>query len=92
MPTLHAIQKTPNPDAIKLIFDGEIHQGVGVSYYHASEAEEGSLARKLLSIPGVASLFVTKNFISVRRAPRVDWEKLTAALRQTISEHFGAAP
>src|SRR5918993_4310140 len=58
------IQPTPNPNAAKFILDHPVSEQP-ISFFRAAEAEGYPLAQQLFAIPGVSSLLLLGDFITV---------------------------
>ena len=61
------IQATPNPNAIKVILDRSVSQD-STSFLHPSAAEGHPLAMQLFEIPGVSSLLLLDDFITINKS------------------------
>lgn len=79
---------TPNPNAVKFI------PGIPISpvqqYYFTSheEAQSSFLARKLLNLNGVSSVFFGKDFITIVKDEGADWIVVKSETITTIVDHF----
>jgi hypothetical protein len=58
----------------------------GRSYHSAAEAENEPLARRLLAEPGVRSVFIVADFVTVTRDPEVAWSDLTPRVKAALRE------
>lgn len=69
-----SIETTPNPNSMKLNFS-EI---VGKSATYTTTERQGcpAVAEKLLDIPGVRSIFVCNDFVTVNREPLSEWRPI----------------
>ncbi len=80
------VEPTPNPNAVKF----SVGQSVGGPATYAAGAEiDDPLAADLLAIDGVASVFMTADFVTLTRAPSADWEVITPEARRVIESRFG---
>ena len=43
---------------------------------------------KLFAVPGVKTLYMMNNFITVSKEPSAQWEPMLPALQTIIAEHF----
>jgi len=79
-------EPTPNPNALKCL----VEPGPGGirSYFRPDQCDpaEDPLAAALFALPGVASLLIHTEFITVNKAPDADWPALKKAVRQTLAE------
>src|SRR3954463_14078601 len=79
------IQPTPNPNALKFMLDKDIVDQP-TSFFNAEQAVDHPLAKKLFAIPGVSSLLLLGDFITVNKRPDVDWKDITKAV-ETVLAH-----
>jgi hypothetical protein len=77
------IQPTPNPNAAKFVLDGSCSD-VPMSFFNAQAADGHELATKLFAIPGVTSLLLLGDFITVNKQPNVRWEELIPGVRRVL--------
>src|SRR5712671_4309789 len=64
---LVSIEPTPNPNSMKLNLDESLPKGMSRTYTIEDSAERPDFIAKLLSVPGVKSLFHMADFIAVQR-------------------------
>jgi len=74
------IQPTPNPNAAKFVLDQPCCEAP-TSFFSAEAGKQHELAKKLFAIPGVSSLLLLGDFITVNKTPDVRWEEITDAVR-----------
>ena len=79
------IQPTPNPNAVKFMLDREVTPQP-TSFFNAGQAKDHPLAMKLFAIPGVSSLLLLGNFITVNKTPDVAWKDITKAVETVLSK------
>ena len=77
------IQPTPNPNAVKFMLDGEV-AAQPTSFFNAEQAINHPLAKKLFAIPGVSSLLLLGDFITVNKQPDVEWRDITKAVETVL--------
>ena len=86
-----AVDATPNPQAMKFTPDlgRPLVEGRSQTYNSPRDAETSPLARSLFTVPGVVSVFITRSFITVRKAEDTSWDaivpKVEAALQTCFS-------
>jgi hypothetical protein len=78
------IQPTPNPNAAKFVLDRPVSDAP-TSFFNASAAKDHPLAAKLFAIPGVSSLLLLGDFITVNKAPDADWDEITAGVQSVLA-------
>ncbi len=81
------IHPTPNPNALKFAVGG--HFEAPVSYVSGRPADHPAAAA-LLAIPGVTSVFMSADFVTLSKAPAAFWDEITPAARRILEQHFGA--
>lgn len=52
------------------------------------QAQAHPLAAKLFEVPGVASVFMLNNFVTVTRDPAYEWEALVPEVVNVIQTHY----
>lgn len=77
-------ERTPNPRAIKFTTNRILNEGRAQTYSSPLEAFGSPLARALLAVPGVQSVFLLRNFVTVTRDEAVEWDTLTTPIEQAI--------
>jgi len=82
------VQPTPNPNAMKFALDRPTTDGSPRSFRSAGEAGGNKLAAGLMAIEGVASIFMTANFISVNKTDEAQWDTLVPAITEAIQAGF----
>jgi hypothetical protein len=80
-----SIQPTPNPNAIK--FDGSQKFIEGRLSARVGDEPNSPLAKALLSIDGVESIFGFENFITVNKTIDSDWNDLISEIEKALNEH-----
>ena len=82
------VSGTPNPNSMKFTLN-RILVEKGVQSFSRPEQAEGSvLGRRLFAIPGVRSVFMTGNFVSIGRDAARDWQEIIPRVEQALREHF----
>jgi len=79
------IQPTPNPNALKFILDRSIAQQP-TSFFSSDAAQGHSVASKLFAIPGVSSLLLLGDFVTVNKRPEANWAEIKRIVRQVLAE------
>jgi hypothetical protein len=78
------IQPTPNPNAAKFILDRSVAEQP-TSFFNAESAKGHALAEKLFAIPGVSSLLLLGDFITVNKTPDADWKDITDCVQAVLA-------
>jgi hypothetical protein len=69
------IQPTPNPNAAKFVLDRPVSQQP-MSFFNSSAAKDYPLAKMLFAIPGVSSLLMLGDFITINKSPDTHWDDI----------------
>ena len=80
------IANTPNPNALKFTVGVEVG---GPATFVAGTDTDDPLATALLAIEGVASIFLTADFVTISKQPAADWDTLAPAAAAILEEHYG---
>jgi hypothetical protein len=78
---------TPNPNAMK--FQIGVPVG-GPATFVAGGATDDPLASLLFEIDGVASFFMTADFVTITKAPAGSWETITPDATRILEAHYNA--
>jgi NFU1 iron-sulfur cluster scaffold homolog, mitochondrial len=78
------IQPTPNPNALKFMLDRPISEGP-VSFLSADQARGHPLAQMLFAVPGVASLFLLGDFLTVNKTASATWPSIRKRVQQILA-------
>lgn len=78
-------QATPNPNALK--FGVGIEVG-GPRSYVAANAADDPVAGEMLGIDGIASVFMTADFVTVSKRPDADWSDITPLVQAILERHY----
>ena len=79
------IQPTPNPNALKFVLDRPVTDHP-ISFFDATAAAEHPLASKLFAVPGVSSLLLLGDFITVNKTPSASWASIRKGVKQVLAE------
>ena len=80
-------ENTPNPNALKFIPEKKVSN---LSSYEISDKSNinNETIRNILSINGVKSVFLSKDFLSVNKDESIDWEDLKHIIISFINDHY----
>jgi hypothetical protein len=84
------VEQTPNPNSLKFTANRTIWEGRAQTFNSPDEALTVPLARRLLEIPGVKSVFFLRDFVSVTREPDADWSPIAEQAEAALRAHFGS--
>lgn len=80
-----SIDPTPNPNALKFTVGSPVG---GPATFVAGRETDDPMASALLALPGVSSIFMTADFVTVSKTPEGDWDEIIEPARIIIAEHF----
>ena len=80
-------EKTPNPNSLKFL-PGKIVSNNGSFEVTKKEETDNDLVRNLLSINGVSSVFLGKDFISINKSTNKNWEEIKHIAISLINEYY----
>ncbi len=83
--TVKEVQTTPNPNAMKFVLDGRITT-TPASFFNAEAAGNHPIASRLFAIPGVQSVLLLGDFITVNKAPGMKWTQMTAKVKRALAD------
>jgi hypothetical protein len=81
------VAPSPNPNAMKF----SVGKPIGGPITHVvGSAPEAGFARSLLEIPGVTSIFMTADFVTISKTPEASWDSITPEATTILETEFGA--
>ena len=83
------IESTPNPNSIKFL-PGKIVSNNGSFEINDKNESNNELIRNLLSVNGVESIFLGKDFVSVNKYEDIEWEELKHIIISLINDYYSA--
>ena len=81
-------ETTPNPNSLKFTTDDGPFRDDVAAYSSEEEAQSDSLAHRLFSISGVEDVFITPQFVTVSKAPAVDWSTVKSDVESILADHL----
>ena len=80
------VAPSPNPNAMKFT----VGKPVGGPTTHVAGTPPGpGFARDLLAIPGVTSIFLTADFVTISKTSSVPWESIIPEATSILEGEFG---
>ncbi|HVR33985.1 MAG TPA: NifU N-terminal domain-containing protein [Acidimicrobiia bacterium] len=76
---------TPNPNAMKFT----VGVPVGGPATHSAGQSTDPAASELLKLPGVVSVFMTADFVTVTKTMEASWETLLPQCVGVLTDHYG---
>ena len=81
-------EETPNPATLKFLPGREVMPAGTADFPNRDAAARSPLAARLFDVDDVAAVFLGGDFVTVTKAPDVDWQMLKPAVLGAIMEHF----
>jgi NFU1 iron-sulfur cluster scaffold homolog, mitochondrial len=81
-------EMTPNPAVMKFVANKRIIEGDSVEFKNVEEAKPSPLATKLFYLPFVKEVFVSSNYLAIAKFDILEWDEVTADIRQMITEYL----
>jgi hypothetical protein len=78
------VESTPNPNAAKF----NVGRAVGGPATFVQGTDD-PMASALLALPGVRSVFMTADFVTLSKDSDSPWEEIVPAAIDILTEHFG---
>ena len=79
------VQPTPNPNAMKFVLDRPIVEQP-TSFLNAAAAGGHSIANRFFAIPGVSSLLLLGDFVTVNKTADASWADIRDQVQRVLSE------
>jgi hypothetical protein len=79
------VAPSPNPNAMKFSVGTPV--GGPTTHVAGSDPTE-AWARDLLALPGVTSIFLTADFVTISKAPDASWESITPEATAILESEF----
>ncbi len=76
---------SPNPNAMKFTVGTDV--GGPATHVVGSEPEE-EFVRQLLALPGVTSIFMTADFVTVTKSPDASWDPILTEATAILETEF----
>lgn len=81
---------TPNPNSLKFEAPGtRLIEGGLFAFHSIREAADHPLGADLFALPGVHSLMIVPEFVTVTKHPAADWSLLAEGVERVLREHLG---
>jgi hypothetical protein len=78
------VQPTPNPNALKFVLDRVIADRP-TSFLDPASGKDHPIASRLFAIPGVTSLLILGDFVTVSKRPEARWAEIKSKVEQTLA-------
>ena len=81
------VQPTTNPDIIKLEANRPLVKG-SYEYKNVDEAKNAPLAKELFYLPFIKTVYISSNFIALKRFPIIEWKDVQEEVAQQIAVYL----
>ena len=81
-----AAEPTPNPNAMKFSVGRPVG---GPATFSSGQETDDPVGSGLLDIDGVASVFMTADFVTVTKEAEADWDDISPRATAVLESHFG---
>ncbi len=83
-------ETTPNPDSLKFLPGCLVLEGRNLTFSKQDDCSSSLLAKQLLAIEGISSVFFAPDFITLSKDNDHEWVYLKPAVIALLMEHFVA--
>ena len=83
-------ENTPNPLTLKFIPGQTVLEKGSLEFKSSEEAKDHKLAEELFSTGDVTNVFVGKDFISITKTEKVEWEHIKPSFLSIIMNFFSS--
>ncbi len=81
-----SVEPTPNPNAMKFTVGQPVG---GPATYVAGKGTGDETATALLGLPGVTSVFMTADFVTISKGPNGSWDDIVDPATAILEQRFG---
>ena len=84
-----SLEFTPNPNTLKYAVNRELLSKGSMSFSRKEDAEKRSpMAALLLAVPGISSIMIGKDFVTVHKSDAGDWDVVHKNASTIIETHL----
>jgi Fe-S cluster biogenesis protein NfuA len=84
-------EETPNPASLKFVANKLLLvSGASAEYIQPSETKEAPLPAQLFQFPFVKRVFIQSNYVTITKAPELEWEEIRDELRTFITQYLNS--
>jgi hypothetical protein len=81
------VAPSPNPNAMKFTVGTDVG---GPATHVAGATPEQEFVGGLLALPGVTSIFMTADFVTISKTPDTAWDSIIPEATAILEKEFGA--
>src|SRR5688500_18037402 len=90
-PVYVSLEFTPNPNTLKYTVNRRLLEKGAVNFATADRvAERSPLAAKLFAVEGIAGVMIGRDFVTVTKSDKGDWDIVHKGASRLIEEHLTA--
>ena len=78
---------TPNPDVMKFVIS-EIITNHDIVISKSKNQKQSPLANELLIFPFVEEIYISKNFLAIKKNNNIDWLDIANEMREFIQDYI----
>lgn len=82
-----AIERTPNPNSMRVVFDTELPSGESYNYKKSDADNAQQPAAAILKIDGIEGIYHVMNFMAVEKNGEKEWEELIPAIEKVVESN-----
>ena len=83
------VESTPNPEVMKFV-SNRMLADKSLEVLDASQAKNIPLANELFKLPFIKSIFISTNFVSIKKTENINWDDIALQLRLYISDYLNS--
>lgn len=83
-------EPTPNPATLKFLPGKPVMPSGTANFPNAEAGARSPLAKRLFAVDGVTGVFLGSDFVTVTKAPTVEWHVLKPPILGALMEHLSA--
>lgn len=81
-----SIDRTPNPNSMRVVFDTELPTGTSHNYRKNDAETAAEPAASILKLDGINGIYHIMNFMAIEKDSDVEWEEILASVESIISK------
>jgi len=89
-PVYARLEFTPNPNTLKFVVNRTLLNRGALNFPNRLSADGAPLVQRVFEIPGVESVLLGTDFITITKTPDGSWELLGEAIPTAIEAHLGS--
>lgn len=83
-------EATPNPETMKFVFNRMIAPDQTADFPTADTTANSPLAKNLFEFSFVNGVFIMNNFVTITRAPGIEWEEIVPIMKEFLKSYVAA--